>query len=255
MSWLKKIIGFGAAVVGIATGGWIGAIAKTVVTGYVVGKVTAAINKKNTPEQPPDPGVRAQVEPNPNHKVPVVYGTATLGGIVTDAQLTNSNQTMWYCLTICEQTGRLNLGQGAISTLYFDEIYWNDQKVAFASDGVTAASTTDRDGVVDTKINGLVKIYCYNGSSSNVMAPGGYVVANPTNAADLMPGWGADYNMPALVFALIRVDYNKDKGITGLGNVTFRIRNNMTQSGDCLYDYLTNTWYGAGIQATEIYVS
>lgn len=256
MSWLKKIIGFGAAVVGIFSGNpLISTIAKAAVAGYAVRKATSAIVKQQQTPAEPDPGVRAQVSASPEHKIPVVYGTAYIGGVVTDAQLTNANKTMWYCLTICEQTGYLNLGQGALSQLFFDEIYWNDQKITFDSDGITAQSTQDRDGNVDTKIAGLVKIYCYSGSSGVPIAPTGYTLSGPTNAKDIFPGWTPEHNMPGLVFALIKVDYNKEKGITGLANIKFKIRNTMTKGGDVYYDYLTNAWYGAGVNPARIFVS
>jgi len=58
-----------------------------------------------------------------------------------------------------------------------------------------------------------------------------------------------------MIFALVRVDYNKDKGITGLADIKFKIRNTMTQAGDVYYDYLTNAWYGAGIDPARITVS
>jgi hypothetical protein len=61
--------------------------------------------------------------------------------------------------------------------------------------------------------------------------------------------------MSDLVFAIIRLDYDAEKNVTGLGNVRFKISNSMTQPGDCLYDYMTNTRYGAGIDPTEIYAS
>jgi hypothetical protein len=58
--------------------------------------------------------------------------------------------------------------------------------------------------------------------------------------------------MSNLVFVIVRVDYNKDKNITGLGDLTFEIKNSMKLPGDCLYDYMTNTRYGAGIDAVGI---
>jgi hypothetical protein len=32
----------------------------------------------------------------------------------------------------------------------------------------------------------------------------------------------------------------------------FKIQNSMTLPGDCIYDYMTNTRYGAGIDPAEI---
>ena len=71
-----------------------------------------------------------------------------------------------------------------------------------------------------------------------------------------MPNWAsATHAMNDLLFAVVRVDYNRDKNVTGLGDMLFHIQNNMYLPGDCLYDYMTNTRYGAGISASEIYTS
>jgi len=55
-----------------------------------------------------------------------------------------------------------------------------------------------------------------------------------------------------LVFAIVRVDYDRDRGVTSLGTVKFHIENSMTRPGDCLYDYFTNSIYGAGVPADEV---
>jgi hypothetical protein len=61
--------------------------------------------------------------------------------------------------------------------------------------------------------------------------------------------------MNNLAFAIVRIDYDKEKDVTSLGEFKFRINNTMYQAGDCLYDYMTNTRYGAGIDSGEIYSS
>jgi hypothetical protein len=58
--------------------------------------------------------------------------------------------------------------------------------------------------------------------------------------------------MNDLIFALVRVDYNREKNVTGLGDVTFEVSNSMFLPGDVLNDYMTNTRYGAGIASAEI---
>jgi 1-deoxy-D-xylulose 5-phosphate reductoisomerase len=58
--------------------------------------------------------------------------------------------------------------------------------------------------------------------------------------------------MNNLVFAIVEVTYNKTKNVTSLPNMSFAIQNSMTMPGDCLWDYMTNTRYGAGIPASEI---
>ena len=37
-------------------------------------------------------------------------------------------------------------------------------------------------------------------------------------------------------------------------SVKFHVTNSMTQPGDCIYDYMTNEMYGAGIDPAEISV-
>ena len=80
----------------------------------------------------------------------------------------------------------------------------------------------------------------------------GYNATNNNLAYNLFPQWTDAHTMNQLVFALVRIDYNKDKNSTGLGNLQFKLSNTMSMPGDCLYDYMTNTRYGAGIPPEEI---
>jgi hypothetical protein len=264
MSWLDDLIDVGSSVLDFFTGNSIGAnIAKTAVTGYALNKVTASINKDNEKPAEPDPGVRLQVDPDTEHRIPVVYGTTHIGGIVTEALLSTNNQTMWFVLTICEKTGNTGLGAGAASTFTFKNIYMADQKLNFDADGITVASSLTRDGVVNTTLDGLVKVYCYAGSSANPVVPTGYTNGGLTPAYTVLQNagipsalrWTSTDTMNDLVFAIVEITYNKDKSVTGLPQVTFEIANSMTQAGDCIFDYMTNTRYGAGIPAGEIYSS
>jgi hypothetical protein len=261
MSWLDDLVDFGSSVVDWFTGSSVGAnIARTAVTGYALNRVTASINKENEKPQEPDPGVRLQVDPDPDHKIPVVYGKAFIGGILTEAILSSDNQKMYYVLTLCERTGNTNLGAGAASVFTFKSIYWNDQKLTFDADGITVAAGTDRDGNVDTSLDGFVKVYCYAGNSSLPVVPTGYTNAGLTAAYTVLSNgnipvaqrWTANHTMNDLVFAIVEVTYNKENRVIGIGNMTFEIENSMKQAGDCIYDYMTNTRYGAGIPATEI---
>jgi hypothetical protein len=260
MSFLDSLIDIGRSAVNFFTGNSIGAnLARTALTGYALNRVTRSINKENeaASEQTKqiDPGVRLQVNPDTEYRVPVVYGEAIIGGAVTDAVLTNSNQTMFYCLTICEKTGNVNLGAGAASTFTFREIYWDDNRLAFASNGIDVIGYYDKTGTFCDTIGGQVKVYCYAGSSTTPVVPLGYTNGSLSNAYSIMPNWTSNHTMNDLIFAIVRVDYNAEKNVKGLGNMRFRIQNSMTQPGDCLYDYMTNTRYGAGINPAEIYTS
>jgi hypothetical protein len=258
MSFLDDILDVGGSLWKNLTGsGVAGGIAKAAALGYLLKEVTESINKENSKPDTAsstqvDPGVREQVSPDTQHSIPVVYGTAFIGGIVSDAILTNGNQTMWYCITLSEKTGTL-LSTGQDSIISFLEVYWDANKITFQSDGITAASVTDEEGSVVTDINGLVKIYCFNNGSNSPTPITGFSGTGLLPAYQLFPTWTAQHTMDNLVFALIRVDYNKDQGVTGLGNIEFKLSNSMTKSGDVLQDYLTNTRYGAGIDPAEIY--
>ena len=262
MSWFDDLIDLGSTALTWFTGNSTGAqVARTALTGYTLNQVTQSINKeqKSDVQKAQDKGVRIQVNPDPNEKIPVVYGKAVVGGIVTDALLTNSNQTMYFCLTLCEQTGNLSLGSGAVSDISFKDIYWNNQRLIFQSTGANAgyvvASAVDTAGTVNTEVAGLIQVFCYSGGSAYPVLPSGYTNAATYLAPNIVPNWTANHLMTDLVFAIVRIDYNKEKNVTGLGDMKFVLENNMSLPGDCLYDYATNTKYGAGIDPTEIYAS
>ena len=249
MSWLDSVVSFGKD---LLTGQGTGSkIARAAIAGVVLRQVNKSAKSSNESgtAQEIDKGVREQVDADTNHSIPVVYGQAFIGGKITDAVLTNGNKTMWYCLTICEKTG--NLINGTPSVITIEKVYWDQNEILFQSDGITAATLRSEDGVTSNNINGLVKIYLYNAGSLSQTFPLGYS-GTPTPATAVFPNWTANHTMSDLVFALVRVDYNKDLGFTGIGNLEFKVRNTMTQPGDVLYDYLKNTRYGAGITDEEI---
>jgi hypothetical protein len=260
MSWLDDIIDFGSSAIDWLGSSGIGSsLARTALTGFALNKITSSINKDNEAAQNTtpqiDPGVRLQVDPDTEYRIPLVYGEATLGGAVTDAVLTNGNATMWYCITICEKTGKVNLGAGADSTFAFNDIYWDDSRLIFQSDGITVAGFIDKSGYVCQDYNGKIKIYCFDGNSNTQRAMSNYPLASTVNAYAIMPNWNNFYTMTNLVFAIVRVDYDATAGVKGLGKVKFKLTNSMSQPGDVMYDYMTNTRYGAGIDPTEIYSS
>lgn len=255
MSFIDDIVDFGSTVVKGFAGSGIGpALARTAVLGFALNQINSSINKQNntTPSTPTESTNRVQQSPDTTKSIPVVYGNTFIGGIVTDAVLTNNNQTMFFCMTICEKTGTL-MSTGNPSEYIFDEVYWDGARVTFQSDGITVASITDEDGNTSTDLAGLVKIYCYAGSSINPVVPAGYTNGALSAAYGVMPSWTSSNMMNDLIFAIIRVDYDAEKSSRGLGTIEFKIRNSMTQPGDCIYDYMTNTRYGAGIDPSEIY--
>lgn len=257
-----------------AVAGWIGVtstIGVLLVRTAVTALVSYALNRsisKNQSRTGFDAGSRQMLSPATNHKIPVVYGSAYLGGAITDAQLVDDNKTMWVCLTISENTGAL-FETGDDSAYTFNECYRNADRVIFKADGITVNNTKDANTTPnsDDSMSGLIKIYMYAGSgaSADQIAPADTSCvgnAAPTltavNAWDVFPGWTApsgptpNSSMSDLVFALVRVDYNRDKNVTSIGDYQFNIINSMSKSGDVFFDYATNTRYGAGIRLLEM---
>lgn len=229
-------------------------LAKTAILGFVLNKLSKSALKDNqSGTENIDAGVRLQIAPNAESKIPVLYGSAFFGGNINDAAMTNANKTMWYSLALSETTGT-KYSSGGPTEYTFENVYWNDQRIIFESDGVTVSYTVDRSGTIDRSLSGLVKVYLYAGdtSSASQQAVDGYSIT-AANAYDLFPNWtSSTHVMEDLVFALVRVDYNREKNVTGIGNMLFHVTSNMYAPGDVFYDYMTNTRYGAGIDSAEI---
>ena len=166
--------------------------------------------------------------------------------------MSSNNTRMTYVFTICEKTG-IKLSDGLASGFTFEDIYYNDQRVIFDADGITAAYSVDREGNRDYSIDGLVKVYCYNGNSVSGVQPDNYTGGVVPNAYTVVPNWNSSMNMSDLIFSVVEVNYSQEKGVTSLPEVRFHLTNSMTLPGDCLLDYMTATRYGAGIPAGDIY--
>lgn len=251
MSFLDDILGLGKKTIGFLQSPGLGpTLAKTALTGLALNQLSKSVNKTNVANRDTK-GTLVTVNPNTENSIPVIYGRAIVGGVVTDARLTADNLNMFYCYVLSERTGTL-LSTGQQSVISFEEIYWNNNKVVLKSDGITASHLLAEDGYRDDSVNGLIKFYCYNNGSTTQIAPNGYNLISPQAAYSLFPEWTANHTMDELVFVIIKVTYSSKNNITGIGDCQFRLKNTMTKPGDVLYDYMTNTRYGAGIPSTEI---
>lgn len=252
MSFLSNLFDAGKQVFNFFTGNSIGSqLARAAGSAFVLNQVTKSINKSNDTAPTIDPGVRLQTPSDVNYRVPVVYGTAQLSGSMTAVEMANSNKDLYVVFTLCERTG-VKLSDSTQSVISFDAVYINDQVVTFKADGITVDYTTDRNGVQDISLRDLVQVRCYNNGSSNNVFPGG-ASGTPQTAYDFIPLWTATDAMTELVFAAVKMSYNKDKGLTRIPTFRFKLTNTMTMPGDCVLDYMTNSRYGAGIDPAEIY--
>lgn len=256
MSFLDDIVDVGSSAWNWISGSSTSAgMARAAALGLMLREVQSSINKSNdasgTTTNPYANGAREQIDPSTDNTVPVVYGQAFIGAKIIDAVLSADNQTMWYAMVLCEQTGTL-MSTGNPSVITVNEIYWNQSKVNFNTDGITAKSLSDESGNVSEDINGLVKFYVFSGDSTKPSSIGSVTTSNTLPAYSLFPNWTSSHMCRDLVFVLVRVEYNATKQITGLGSLEFKVNNTMTLPGDCINDYMTNAVYGAGIKPEEI---
>lgn len=231
-------------------------ISQIILTGIALRKFYEAAQAENSIQtEQPDFGVRLQVSADVESKIPVVYGTAFLGGKLVDVRMTDNNQTMWYCLALSEKTGDL-LSTSTASEFTFKDIYYNNSRVVFETDGVTIKETVDVNGKIDKSMKGQVEIRCFkNGSTNPAIVENTAPSPALVNAYTVFPQWTTNHTMDELAFILVKVKYDKEKNTDGLGDVIVHLQNSMTKGGDVLLDQMTNTRYGAGIPLTDIKAS
>jgi hypothetical protein len=192
-------------------------------------------------------GARVQLPPATNNKIPVVYGNAYIAPVITDAMLSTDQTTMWYVCSLAEATS---------GTISFGDIYWGGRKLNFDTVDLTKVIswTTNADPPqTDTKVNGLMNIYCYNAGSSaptntaqtaiQVLQDAAIPVANQWTATDLMS---------ECAFIIIKLVYNQNAGLTGLDQITVEINNSLNEPGAVILDYFTNVRYGCGLPLASI---
>lgn len=247
-----------AAIAGIGSSG-IGSAIVRILVAYGLSRL---LNKQAPTEA--DKGIRLQLQPDTTNPIPLLYGSAYFSGNITDAQLTNDRQTLWTCLTLSEVDHlATRFGDNAPVNTFIEEVYWNSQVVTFMSDGITIDYCTNSDGTVDTSPRGLVKIYLYKDGSANGTLPSDFLAlptppALPADARSLFPGWempvagSVNQAMTKLTFALVKVDYNRDKGITSLPTLKFKVSNNLYQPGTAIYSFMRNSISGPGFSVDEI---
>jgi len=252
MSFISGLASYGKSALSYLSGNSYGAsLVKTVALGYAVSQLSDSAKKaNNSGSDNIDDGVRLQVAPAASHKIPILYGDAHFGGIISDAEMTDNNKTMYYAVTLSERTGN-KLSNGTATSYTFKDVYWNDQRVVFRSNGYTVDYSVDRSGNIDRSLSGFVNIYVYAGSSSEGIAHENHPATIP-NADTVIPSWTSSHTMSDLVFAVVKVDYNKERSITGIGDLSFHIASDMIEPGDVLFDYMTNPMYGAGIDSSLI---
>jgi hypothetical protein len=200
--------------------------------------------------QSPNPGNRQQIPPATDNKLPVVYGDAWLGGTIVDLSISNDNQMLFYVIALCEVTNS-DTGQTP-DAITFGDIYYGGKRVNFKPDGVTVASLTDEStGEVNTDVENYINFYLYSNGSNSPVNTTLTAIQVMQNSA-LTYKWNSTKLMSNTAFAILRLNYNSEKRVTGIEQTKFQVRNARYKPGDSFLDYMTNTRYGAALPLEQI---
>jgi hypothetical protein len=244
----------------LVAAGFIEAGVSATVTAFAINMVASVvISKALAPDGPnmgatatsPNPGSRAQVPPAGDNKIPVVYGAAFVGGIVTDLSITSDNQNLYYVLALSEVTNTET--GGTPDTFTFGDVYWGGKKVIFnGTDQYKVDSLLDEStGLYDTSVAGKLEIYTYrNGSASPVNSS--FSAITVMQDPDLVYQWDSNKLMSNCAFAIVKITYSQTSNLTSLQQTKFQLTNSRYKPGDCLLDYLTSDRYGAAIPVASI---
>lgn len=162
-------------------------------------------------------------------KVPVIYGTRRVGGIIVFAQV--SGKDLYLVVVFCE--GEIS----AINTIYIDDVASTDARFTTSSPA-------------------LVHITKYVGTTSQTADSSLIGLSSPTL-------WTSAYQGKGLAYAVIRLTYDAD-AFNGLpkiaadidGKKVYDPRDTTTKFSSnpalCIRDYLTNSLYGKGLSTSLI---
>jgi len=226
-----------------------------IATSLLAGGIAIATAKALGPGVPSiqsakDPGVKIQLDPSTDNKLPVYYGESFLGGIAIDAMIKNQNNTMVYAFAIGEQTDS--------GTVTISDVYRGDSKLNFGSGALAhqVVSLTDPNGTSVTNVNGKIRCRVYAGNThANAQifpAPGGSTTAV---AADTMfTNWSSDPNKLGsnAIISIVEVDYDAGNGLQGLGTISYDFKNSLDNPANVLLDYLKNDRYGCGFTDNDL---
>ncbi len=232
----------------------LGAVAKFIVTTALSIGVSKLLAKRamRGAAAGGDGGGRIQLPPATDNKLPVVYGTAFIGGPIVDAMLSVDQKTMWYVIALAEHTDTT-----AGSGYSFGTVYYDGKQVNFGTNGAVASLQTNNAGTaqIDTRVAGYLNIYLFTNGSSSGVNTGGQTAAqilSVTNGVPAAQAWGASQAMTNCAFAIVKVKYSTDAGTTGAGSLTVQITNSINKPGDAIKDYMLNTRYGCAIPLSRI---
>lgn len=202
-------------------------------------------------QEAPNPGQRQQLPPAGDNKIPVVYGSAYLGGVVIDMSISANNQDIYWVVALAEVTNTDANSIGQPDLITFGDVYWGGKKCIFNGNGFSVDSLLDESINQTQSVAGNMDIYLYrNGSYGPANGPQSAIEV--MQASGLIYKWDDTKLMSNCAFAIIHLKYSQSKGLTGLAQTRFKITNSRTAPADCIYDYMVSSRYGAAIEPANI---
>ena len=219
----------------------------------VASSIISKVFAQNAPNQgsqqsQPNPGNPQQLPPAGNNLLPIVYGTAYVGGVITDLSISTDNQDIYWVLALSEVTNTEN--GGTPDTITFGNVYWGGKQCIFGT-GAQVTGLLDESTGVTQDITGYMDIYLYK-NGSNQPANTSTSAITVMQASNLVYQWDSSKLMSNSAFAIIHLKYNSSLNLTGLSQTIFALTNSRVAPGDCFLDYLSSTRYGAAIPLAQI---
>lgn len=182
-----------------------------------------------------DPGVNSRLRINTDNRVGVGYGTFWVKGAEVYGEATTDFKTAYYVMTLCEAVETPGY------TASLQQVYWQEFQLTLGMDGwVTGA--TDANGNPVSDFNNNIRVqFLGNGLPVNRSA-----LPNITQLQTATNTYGG------YVLAVVTVNYNRDKQIFRLDDMTFCVSNNMSDPGVVLRDYMTSDRYGCGMYDSQL---
>ena len=230
--------------------GQIMAFAINMVASSIISKVFApsAPDQSNLNAQQPNPGNRQQIPPAGDNKLPVVYGSAYVGGIITDMSISEDNQDIYWVMALSEVTN--SESGGTPDNITFGNIYWGGKRVIFGS-GAAVTGLLDESTNETQDVSGYMDIWLYK-NGSNAPANTSTSAISVLSESSLVYQWDNTKLMSSCAFAIVHLKYNSDRNLTALNQTRFQVINARSAPGDCFLDYLTSERYGAAIPLANI---
>jgi len=224
------------------------AFAINMVASSIISKIFAPDAPQGSQGAQPNPGNRQQLAPAGDNKLPVVYGSAYLGGIITDLTISENNQDIYWVMALCEVTNTESVGTP--DTITFGNVYWGGKRCVFGSNGAVTGLYDESNGETQD-VSGNMDIYLYSNGSNNP-ANTSQSAISILSQSNLVYKWDATKLMSNCAFAIVHLKYNQDRNLTSLNQTRFQVTNSRSSTGDCFLDYLTSERYGAAIPLAQI---